>query len=152
MESSTMVGSRNPENSHLGGKWRWKIIPVYRYLSLVQSNRLLCKSLRSEIFCYILSSIWRQTRALRSLTHSRFLSNTIQNRVSLGLQNIKPGNLSVSASLEQNKNQYAQVPELQSTKDVKGQGYLEIFKLEYIENNLVRMETQMTKFRINQLS
>lgn len=152
MESSTMVGSRNPENSHLGGKWRWKILPVYRYLSLVQSNRLLCKSLRSEIFCYILSSIWRQTRALRSLTHSRFLSNTIQNRVSLGLQNIKPGNLSVSASLEQNKNQYAQVPELQSTKDVKGQGYLEIFKLEYIENNLVRMETQMTKFRINQLS
>ena len=147
-----MVGSRNPENSHLGGKWRWKIIPVYRYLSLVQSNRLLCKSLRSEIFCYILSSIWRQTRALRSLTHSRFLSNTIQNRVSLGLQNIKPGNLSVSTSLEQNKNQYAQVPELQSTKDVKGQGYLEIFKLEYIENNLVRMETQMTKFRINQLS
>lgn len=147
-----MVGSRNPENSHLGGKWRWKILPVYRYLSLVQSNRLLCKSLRSEIFCYILSSIWRQTRALRSLTHSRFLSNTIQNRVSLGLQNIKPGNLSVSTYLEQNKNQYAQVPELQSTKDVKGQGYLEIFKLEYIENNLVRMETQMTKFRINQLS
>lgn len=151
MESSTMVGSRNPENSHLGGKWRWKLLPVYRYLSLVQSNRLSCKSL-SEIFCYILSSIWRQTRALRSLTHSRFLSNTIQNRVSLGLQNIKPGNLSVSTSLEQNKNQYAQVPELQSTKDVKGQGYLEIFKLEYIENNLVRMETQMTKFRINQLS